>query len=91
MPGLQYCVYVLYSYKDGRLYIGYTTNLRQRVTDHFKGHSKSTSLRRPFRLIFCEYYLSKKDAQRRERYFKTNAGKRALKLMLQDSPQQAAD
>jgi predicted GIY-YIG superfamily endonuclease len=36
-------------------------------------------------LIFCEYFLSKADAQRREKYFKTTKGKRTLKLILKNS------
>jgi len=82
---LQYCVYVLQSQKDHKLYIGSTTNLKQRLTDHFHGNSKATAPRRPFKLIFCEYFLSKQDALRREKYFKTSAGKKALKLMLRES------
>ena len=82
---LQYCVYVLYSLKDKSLYIGFTKNLKQRLTDHFRGNSKPTAPRRPFKLIFCEYFLSKKDALRREKYFKTTNGKRTLKLLLKDS------
>jgi len=82
MSKLRFCVYVLLSHKDNLLYIGFTENLKQRLTDHFHGHSQATSPRRPFRLIYCEYYFSKKDARRRERYLKTNPGKRMLKLML---------
>jgi putative endonuclease len=85
MSKLQYCVYVLLSLKDKKLYIGSTSNLKQRLTDHFHGQSKATASRRPFKLIFCEYFLSKKDAMRREGYFKTTAGKKALKLMLRKS------
>lgn len=85
MSKLQYCVYVLLSLKDKKLYIGSTTNLKQRLTDHFHGESKATAPRRPFKLIFCEYFLSKKDALKREKYFKTTAGKKALKLMLRNS------
>jgi hypothetical protein len=40
---------------------------------------------RPIICVFCEYYLSKSDAIRREQYFKTTAGKRVLRLMLQES------
>jgi len=29
-----YYVYILFSLKDGKLYIGYTTNLRKRVDYH---------------------------------------------------------
>ncbi|WP_367180444.1 GIY-YIG nuclease family protein [uncultured Muriicola sp.] len=82
---LPYCVYVLQSEKDLLLYHGYTTKLEQRLKNHNAGKTKSTSKRRPLRLIFCEYYLSKQDAQRREKYFKTNQGKRMLKLILRNT------
>lgn len=84
MKKLEHCVYVLFSLKDRQFYVGYTTDLKQRLTDHFHGHSTNTSFRRPFVLVFCEYFLSKKDAQRREGYFKTSSGKRTLKLMLKE-------
>lgn len=85
MSKLQYCVYVLESQKDQKLYIGSTTNLKQRLTSHFHGDNESTAPRRPFKLIFCEYFFSKQDALRREYYFKTSPGKRALKIMLKNS------
>lgn len=85
MKKLQYCVYVLYSLKDNNFYIGYTTNLHERLTSHIKGSSKATEPRRPFTLLFCEYFLSKHDATRREKYFKTSSGKKAIKLMLRES------
>jgi len=85
MKKLQYCVYVLFSLKDHEFYIGFTTNLHQRLTAHISGSSKATEPRRPFTLLFCEYYYSMHDATRREMYFKTTAGKKTLRLMLQDS------
>jgi len=33
-------------------------------------------------LVFCEYYLSKSDMIRREKYLKTSVGKKGLKLMI---------
>ena len=84
MP-LPYCVYVLISLTDHQLYIGYTTNLEKRIINHNQGGTISTSVRRPLELIFCEYYLSKADATRRESYFKTTAGKKTLKLMLRET------
>ncbi len=85
MKKLNYCVYVLYSLKDNNFYIGYTTNLHEKLTSHISGNSQATEFRRPFTLIFCEYYLSKHDATRREKYFKKTVGKRTLKLMLKES------
>ncbi len=85
MKKLPYCVYVLRSQKDGLLYIGFTEDLNRRLTEHIRGHSEATAPRRPLDLIYCEYHRSKRDALRREKYFKTTAGKKALKLMLRDS------
>jgi len=82
MKKLQYCVYVLYSLKDSNFYIGYTTNLHGRLTSHITGNSKAIEPRRPFTLLFCEYFLSKHDAIRREKYFKTTAGKKALRMKI---------
>ncbi len=81
----QFAVYVLYSLKDHQFYIGYTSNFTRRMEEHAEGRSKSTKCRRPFVCVFCEYYLSKSDALRREQYFKNTAGKRVLRLMLQES------
>jgi putative endonuclease len=82
---LQYCVYVLISEIDHNFYVGYTTDLKQRLTAHYNGQVDSTASRRPLRLIHCEYYLAKDDALRRETYLKTTKGRRTLKLMLLDS------
>jgi putative endonuclease len=80
-----YYVYVLRSNLDGKLYIGYTANLRDRIRKHNNGEVTSTRSRRPFELIFYEGYKGMQDAKRREQYFKTAKGKSSLKLMLRDS------
>ena len=77
-------VYILQSEKDKKFYIGYTANLKKRIQEHRDGDVDSTKYRRPLKLIFYEAYLNQKDALRREDYFKTTAGKRALKIMLRN-------
>src|ERR1043166_8200909 len=84
MP-LPYFVYVLFSEVDHKLYIGFTTNIKERLKKHNNGANISTSYRRPLKLIFCEYYLFEDDARKREDYFKTSSGKRTLKLMLNNT------
>ncbi len=84
---LPYCVYILFSSKDNLLYIGYSSNLTERVKKHNSGGVTSTAPRRPLQLIFCEYYLFKEDAMKRESYFKTTMGKKAIKLMLSETLQ----
>ena len=82
---LPYCVYILFSEKDKLLYIGFTTNVEKRLESHNSGGSKSTASRRPLKLIFCESYLFEDDARKREIYFKTTMGKKAIKLMLNNT------
>jgi putative endonuclease len=86
-----YCVYVLKSLKDGDLYTGFTTDLSRRLEEHQSGKAISTAPRRPFILLFCEHYLSKTDALRREIYLKTTIGKRTLRLMLADTLTESMD
>jgi putative endonuclease len=81
MP-LPFCVYILFSKKDFMLYAGFSSNIEARIKNHNAGLTKSTSYRRPLMLIFCEFYLFESDARKREMYFKTNMGKRTLKLTL---------
>ena len=80
-----YYVYVLRSQLDGKLYIGYTTNLRNRIQEHNIGEVTSTKPRRPLELIFYEGYKSMEDAKRRECYLKTSKGRSSLKMMLRNS------
>jgi len=75
-------VYVLQSEKDGRFYVGYTTNLKIRLQMHNDGKVKSTKNRRPFKLVYYEACLNKQDALHRERYLKTSYGKRYIKNRL---------
>ena len=68
-------VYVLYSLNDHGLYIGYTTDLRRRMQEHEEGLSKSTSWRRPLILAYYEAYFCQADAEGRERFLKSGAGR----------------
>ncbi len=80
-----YYVYVLLSKKDKKFYLGFTNDLKRRLKEHNEGKAQSTKSRRPFRLIYYEAHTSRKDAKRREDYFKTSKGKATLKQMLRDS------
>jgi putative endonuclease len=63
-------VYILKSAKDNRLYIGYSSNLKQRIKEHQSGEVDSTKHRRPFELIYYEAYRNEDDAKEREKSFK---------------------
>ena len=80
-----YYVYILKSQTKDWLYIDYSENLKRRFTEHQKGLSLATKPYRPFNLVFYEAYKAMSEAKRRERYFKTQKGKRTLMLMLKAS------
>lgn len=52
------------------IYIGYSSDLRKRFCDHNYGRVKSTKSGKPWKLVYYESYLSKKDAQLREKTLK---------------------
>ncbi len=54
-----YYVYVLYSHKDKKFYIGFTENLKKRYLEHQQGRVPSTASRLPIELIFYEAYKNK--------------------------------
>lgn len=75
---MTYYVYILKSLKDGKRYIGSTSTLAIRIVEHNNGGVKATKNRRPLRLIHTEEFSTKTEAQGRERYFKTGAGRAFL-------------
>ncbi|MBD3281761.1 GIY-YIG nuclease family protein [Candidatus Uhrbacteria bacterium] len=77
-----YYVYVLYSLKDKRLYIGQTNELQRRVREHWRGEVVSTSHRRPLKLIYFEGFLTRQESIRRELWLKSGAGRAELKRIL---------
>lgn len=77
-----YYVYILQSLKDGKLYYGMTSALTRRFWQHCLGLNKSTSSRRPLRLIYYEAYLFNEDARIRERFLKSGRGREVIRKHL---------
>lgn len=87
-----YYAYVLLSLKSKRLYIGYTNDLKQRFEEHNKGQGgEYTSKNRPFKLVYYEAFLSKKDAGRQEKFYKTGYGREVLNEKIKNSLERLKD
>jgi len=71
--------YILKSKKDGNLYIGFTSDLKKRITEHNNKKVEATKNRVPLELVYYEACRCQKKAVKRERYFKTGFGRRFLK------------
>jgi putative endonuclease len=76
-----YFVYVLRSEATGRHYVGYTSDLTQRLGQHNSGITKSTRNRGPWKLIHQESFPARADGMRREKFLKTGQGREELKLL----------
>ncbi len=59
-------VYLLYSQTTKRFYVGFTTDLKKRFTQHNAGKSIATKAGVPWELLYYEAYSVKKDAIVRE-------------------------
>ena len=71
-------VYILKSHPDNKLYIGRTTNLKRRYSEHNAGKVSSTKSRRPLILLCYEAYNSSVIAAEREKYLKSSDGHKDL-------------
>jgi len=74
-------VYVIRSAKDGRFYVGMTTNIERRIAEHNEGKTKSTKGFIPWELFFVEKYPTRVEARQREKYLKGGSGKEYIKRL----------
>ena len=78
-----YYVYILRSEcVTKQTYIGYTSDLRQRLEQHNQGFSKHTAKFRPWELIFYAAFPDKQLALEFESYLKSHSGKAFTKKRL---------
>ncbi len=82
---MKYYVYILYSLNDRGFYIGFTNNLKTRLTQHAGGEVDSTKLRLPIKLIHYEYFIDEKDAKSREKFLKSGYGRKQLREILKNT------
>ena len=77
-----YYVYILKSLKNDSLYIGYTSDLKNRIKNHNSCKIKSTKNLKPWRLVYYEAFVSKNAARKDELFLKTGKGRERLKFLL---------
>ncbi len=74
--------YVIKSLKNGSLYKGHCEFLEERLKEHNNGKTKSIKHCIPFEIIYFEEFVTLEEAIKREKYFKTAAGRKYLKKKL---------
>ena len=76
-------IYILKSLKDRRHYIGCTSDLGKRLKSHNKGQVKSTTHRRPLKIIYKETVKTFAQAHKRELEIKKMKGGIQFKRLLE--------
>ena len=77
-----YFVYVLFSNKLNKRYVGSTQDVDRRLTEHNLGKSKFTSSGIPWELIHKESFSTNAEARRREMFLKSGVGRKLLDQIL---------
>jgi putative endonuclease len=71
-----YIVYVLYSERFNKIYVGYTKDLEQRYLSHNELGQKGWTINfRPWRIVYFENHTTKDGALKRERELKGGKGR----------------
>ncbi len=81
---IMYAVYILYSLKDKKLYVGCTPDITKRLTTHHSGNVIATRNRRPLEMIWNEKFVDKGEAFNRERFLKSLWSSRFKKKIIRE-------
>jgi putative endonuclease len=77
-----YFVYVLFSQKLNKRYIGSTRDVKNRLKEHNTGKSKFTKAGIPWKMIYQESFQTNQEARRRELLLKSGIGRKLLDQIL---------
>ncbi len=80
-----FTVYILYSEKLDRYYVGYTNDLPRRLSEHNRIKGKYTDIGIPWKVMYTEQYNSKIEAQNRERFIKIKKSKQLILELIKTS------
>ena len=79
---MMYYTYIIRSLSNGKYYIGYTSDLKQRLFEHNQNKTKSLRNRGPFEFVYFEGYQDKTEARKRELQIKSYKGGNAFKKLV---------
>ena len=80
-----FTTYVLYSEKYDKIYIGFTSDLDQRLLSHNQLATKGWTIKfRPWKLIHKEEFETKSEAMKREKQLKSSRGRAFIRTKIPD-------
>ena len=79
-----YSVYIIYSRKIDKYYIGFSSDVNERLLKHNRKSKGFSSLGRPWILLHTEHYIIKKDAMNREKQLKNWKNRERLEALIKN-------
>mgnify|MGYP001238677790 FL=1 len=81
---MEFVVYILFSERLGKYYVGQTSDLDKRLKRHNSGIERFTRLGTPWVLVHSELTNSRAEAMKLEKKIKNLGAKRYLELLKRD-------
>jgi putative endonuclease len=79
----EFVVYILFSKRFSKTYVGFTSNLVERFKSHNQlSKTGFTTKYRPWQVIYVEFFNSKSEALLKEKFFKTGIGREIIKELI---------
>ena len=80
---MNFTVYILFSELKNRFYIGFTSNLTERIVRHNQKSKGFTGNVNDWKIVFTEIYEFKEEAQKRELQIKSWKSKIKIQALIQ--------
>ena len=78
-------LYILYSPSRDKYYIGYTSDVQERVIEHNSGATNYTRSGKPWNLVYKEEFDLKSDAIKRELEIKRKKSRKYIEYLINSS------
>ena len=79
----EFVVYILFSKKFDKTYVGFTSNLIERIKSHNVLGTKGYTIKyRPWIVLEVQFFTSKKEVMEMEKFYKTGKGRELIKQLI---------
>ena len=81
---MKYFVYILFSEKLSKYYVGHTNDIERRFYEHNIGHEKFTRTGTPWKLVYLQTFASKSEARQEEIRIKNRKSKKYIENLINE-------
>jgi len=83
--------YILQSLKDQSFYIGFSSNLEQRLIKHNNAKTGYTATKKPWKIVYFETFELESDARKRERAIKKKKSRKHIEFLIEQWNEPSVD